>query len=207
MKKLLVLLLVLGMASMANAYIIEVVTNGLGDLGHSGTINDRLEPSETIPIKIVLNYNPHYYYPGYVSYDGYMLSMMDLDLHVSGNGSFDAITKLDGTIKKRHVNFDPWGNSPVTDTGVDQMGGIAGTAIGPGPQDLVWDMFIHCDGPGPIVVDLTLNGLSEYSPYNYPRDWVALSEGDLGDLVIYNVPEPMTIALLGLGGLFLRRRK
>jgi len=38
-------------------------------------------------------------------------------------------------------------------------------------------------------------------------DWVNAVEADFGDLIIYQIPEPMTVALLGLGGLFLLRRR
>jgi len=57
MKKLLVLMLVLGMASLANATVIDVVTVGVGSLGHAGTLTDPLVESETIEIQIILNAN------------------------------------------------------------------------------------------------------------------------------------------------------
>ena len=210
MKKLLVLMLVLGLVTMANATIIDVVQVGLGDMGHSGTELDPLELSETIDIKLVLNHYPSAYGS---QYDGYALSSMDLDLHIIGKGS------LGGTVNKvgdiwHNNGFGAWGDSGITPTGVDQMGGVASPIIAgsAGGTDLVWNLTVHCDGPGPITIDLTLNGLSEYSNSsdgagNMWPPIVAMTEASLGDLVIYNIPEPMSIALLGLGGLFLRRRK
>ena len=228
MKKLLVLMLVLGLATAASATVIDVVPVDIGQSGgRTGGVDDPLEESDVIGLKIVLNSNP---YPGtsYPSYDGYILSSMDLDLHISGPGSLDA-----GTYGKQGPNWqaNP-GLSPfgVVDAdgdisnGLDQISGVALTPVGPDlagavPEgvDLMWDLLLHCDGIGDVVIDLTLNGLTEYAvwsngtgtgPSEIPQSvWEAATENDLGDLVIHQIPEPMTVALLGLGGLFLRRRK
>ncbi len=66
MKKLLILMLVFGMASLANAKIIDVVTDGVGSMGHAGTPGDRLAVGESIAVKIVLNADPDptWYYGG-----------------------------------------------------------------------------------------------------------------------------------------------
>jgi len=55
---------------------------------------------------------------------------------------------------------------------------------------LVADIAFHCDGPGVVILNL----------FN--------SNGELRDTltIVQEVPEPMTLGLLGLGGLFLRRR-
>jgi hypothetical protein len=54
-----------------------------------------------------------------------------------------------------------------------------------------WDEEFHCDGEG--LVTLTLYDSGGVNP--------------LDTITITQLPEPVTIALLGLGGLFLRRRK
>ncbi len=235
MKKLLVLMLVLGMASLANATIVDVVKAGLGSLGHTGESTDPLrgDLGETIEIKLVLNSNP---YPGtaYPSYDGYLLSTMDFSLDVSGPGTLDAGTKdKDGnpvwkydTRLSPFAVVDPTGatNPPYDEIadGLDRIMGVALTPVAPpltgstGPIPLVWDLIITCTGDGNLTLDLSIDGVSEYSPYSkmdgispYPVDpgWVLMVNGDLGDLVIHQVPEPATIALLGLGGLCLLRRR
>jgi len=213
MKKLLVLMLVLGMASLANATVMDVVLDGVGSLGHAGTSTDPLYESETIGVKIVLNRNPNPSYPG-GTYDGYWLSMMDLDLHVSGPGSLSHTNlKATGEIKagSRDAGFYPWYNSTVSATGLDRFGGSAMPPIKAtaGTVDLVWDFVIHCDGYGYTILDLTIAvaGGTQHSNYGYPIAWLNTVEADLGDLVIHQVPEPATIALLGLGGLFLVRRR
>jgi hypothetical protein len=208
MKKVLVLMLVLGMVSLANATVVDVVKNGVGSQGHAGTSTDPLTVGETIGIKLVLNYHP----AGSPSYDGYRLSSMNLDLHVSGPANFSAIVTTDGTIKSayRNTGLSPWFNTVPSAVGITQLMATALTPISGAtgkPTDLVWGMTIACTGNGMVTVDLTLYGLSEYKPYGDSPAWVAMVEGDLGDLIIHQVPEPMTIALLGLGGLLLRRRR
>ena len=54
-----------------------------------------------------------------------------------------------------------------------------------------WDIVFHCDGTGDVTIELHDNTGANL----------------IDSAVVHQVPEPMTIALLGLGGLFLRRRK
>ena len=229
MRKLLILMLVFGMASLANATVIDVVTVGLGDMGHAGTSEDPLVESEIIEIMIVLNNNP---YPGYSTYDGYVIDAFDLDLHVSGAGSLGVVMMLDKFGNptdvpdlQHHEDLEFWSQPDplIVDNKIAQlMGGTMGYVF-PGEVPLVWNLLIHCDGSGDVLVDLTLNGTTHYFDYwsplhgepytGYPasHDLVAwekfATEEDLGNLVIHNVPEPATIALLGLGSLFLMRRR
>jgi hypothetical protein len=59
------------------------------------------------------------------------------------------------------------------------------------PGDGVWyEVPFHCEGPETVVINLWDGNYAE-----------------ILDTLVITQPEPMTVALLGLGGLFLRRRK
>jgi hypothetical protein len=60
--------------------------------------------------------------------------------------------------------------------------------------DVIIDgIILHCKGPGDVTIKL------------YSTDWGTAQL--LDSVIIHQVPEPMTVALLGLGGLFLLRRR
>ena len=213
MKKLLILALVLGMAALAQAGpVISVVTSGAGDAGNAGTSGDPLVAGEMIAVKVVLVDNPGSHSTS-TYYDGYILSSMDLDLSVSAQGTIAEKGTTAPTRMKHHASFATWAEPEpaIASNGIAYFGGVGPTAgiTSPyGDVDLVWNLEITAAGTGNITIDLGLNGTTSYSVAGGGElSWVNAVEGDLGDLTIYAVPEPITIALLGLGGLFLRRRK
>jgi hypothetical protein len=179
------------------ASVIELVPVNIGQSeGRLGSAGNPLHGGDKIGLKIVLNHNP---YPANSSYDGFLLSSMDLDLHVLGPGCLDVGTRnYIGNPVWKSVFAPPWFiiNDNYLCDGLDQIYGVTLTPI-QGPVDLVWDLILTCDGSGPIVLDLTLNGLSEYAQYSngsgQPLDtWRAMTEQDLGDLILYvvGVPDP-----------------
>lgn len=186
MKKFLVLLMVLGMASWAHAGLIDVVMTGYDDLDQDGEISE----SDIVYIAITL--------PGAGTSDGY-----DLDLHVSGPGT---LMEVDGGPNPNHQpGVGMWSYSGIENNGIAKMEEVH--LMGQFTGDLIWGLAIHCDGLGEVLVDLTLNVGARVDP-DGGDNYQDLTEADLGDLTIVQVPEPMTIALLGLGGLLaLRRRK
>ena len=182
MKKLLVLMLVLGMTSLANAGLVLSVDGALDP--EDTTIN--LTPSETIEIDIHATNMPVGIVMGWIT--------------IQGPGSIDASNALGWEDSSGNNVADPPLSTYIT--------GLVGYGY-PGVVDIIewdisditepldaptgkvlWNMIFHCDGLGDVTLTLMDPAFTVYDVQ-----------------VIHNIPEPMTIALLGLGGLFLRRRR
>lgn len=211
--------LMAGIVSTVDATVIDVVTVGVGDMGHAGTIEDPLVVGEYIGIEVFLNHNP---YPGYPSYDGYLLSSMDIDLDVTGAGSLQVPLCPDRSIRTLLEAALDW-NAGFAAIGAHELRPeairVTGVSFGfAGPTYLVRGMGVQATGNGNINVSQTiyLSG-GQYSPYKtpagdpypgvYPDHWIWMVEADLGDLVIYAVPEPIAMLLLSAGGTVLMRKR
>ena len=165
MKKVLVLLLVFGMASAANAGLWISVN---GDVDPPDT-EVWLAPSEWAVIDVYS--------------DGTTASDQEFRLFVT-NGGYD----ISGAI------------NTVNEGGVYDLGfgeifldlAVVAVPIPPVPQGTVIDqILVHCEAPD---IDMFL-------------ELVASRDGLLDSQIIHQLPEPATIALLGLGGLALLRRR
>ena len=225
------------LSSCANATVIDVITDGLGTNGHAGTIENPLVPGDWIYIDIVLNHNPYPGYPSYDGYalDAMDLSLHvsgpgtlnviqmydkggyypDYLLHHTDFDVWDQSGYMDGT----YQGYEPL----IVDNSIDKLiGGTFGYILGsnppdgngppPSPTKLVWNLFIECEDYGQIHIDLALRGTTHYWDYSNPAgrpygEAKYAVEDNLGDLVLYSIPEPMTICLLGLGGLFFVRKR
>ena len=179
MKKLLVLTLVLGMASLASASL-SIVIDGV-EVGGEITI----APSDTIMIGVCEDTDGSANYTGQAQV---LISLATTDL-----ASWTGVTEV----------YSPPAIIPATDvwtyygTGVDpSMDVYFGDFASGSPTDyalagVFGELGLHCDGEGDVVITLMDSSMNE-----------------LDTIVIHQlIPEPMTMALLGLGGLFLRRRR
>ena len=184
MKKVLAFVLVLGMASLANAALtLQVATDGQ----HNPRINDPqggepfepfldseifLQPTDTIWIGIHNDQG--------VQYDAVVL--------IYGPGSWTGGISVIGypyVIPVAYGVAPPYTPSYVAlayaSTSAVYDGLIPGVGL---------DFEFHCDGLGPVTIMV--------------QD---LDTGQTDQLLIHQIPEPMTMALLGLGGLGLLRRR
>lgn len=186
-KKLLIFMLVLGMASAANANLL-ISVGGVVDPPDTEIF---LMPSQEVIIDIMGDGRPtgadFWLIPdGYGSVGGgvmlYTGNLSVLSTYTLGDGS--------GVVEWLNVSGYPDAKNTV------YMGfGNAPEAL-PLNGKLVDEIIFHCDGIPPEA------------PFDSVLTLVDSTLAVIEDIqIIHQIPEPMTIALLGLGGLFLRRRK
>ena len=177
MKKMLVLILVLGMASAASATL-QISVNGDPEPVDSQIW---LEPSQELILDVWTDAG---LLPG--SDEGFWAITVDQLGHISGGvgmtGNTDVVVQGDAT------GYAPGQGIWFT----------TGSATGQYPAGtvLVDDILFHCLDDGDAVV--TIWDISAFDGSGIAQDSVIIHQG---------IPEPMTLALLGMGGLFLVRRK
>ena len=217
MKNLLAMLLVLGLASFANATPVmnfDLVPTP-GQSGHGFDPGDDLMPSEWVEIDVVYTGNVPLWSSGmlYITIDGAGEWCGD------DSSSYDPPGLPIEDVWTWHVNFEAGVSGIKSMTKVDskniEIGGVAAFYIFVAIQsgETIFDhLNVHCTGFGPFVVTLT-PATSTANPIGTPLYWESATElrEDLqaggSSITIYQVPEPMTIALLGIGGLGLIRRR
>ena len=133
---------------------------------------------DILPIKIVLNHNPNRYTAqgAPASYDGYLLSLMDVGVAINGSGTIVPTNLIKFGPNKgeplvgRNAGF---GHFQIVDegsqapgewkffNGIDRVAGVSLAEI-QGKADLVWDLAFRLEGTGYVIIDLTLTGLNQY---------------------------------------------
>ena len=171
MKKLLILMLVLGLASAANAAIV-ISLDGATDIDEI-----TISVSDTVVIDI---YDDQPYSASYIVY---------LDIGPIADGDYSLSDARLGPAAGDYASI-----LQGTYEGYDDFEVSQADLVDPTPgAGVIFLVDLHCesvDPDGVVLVDLFDAG------------------GCLIDsATIHQVPEPMTIALLGLGGLLLRRRR
>ena len=188
MKKLLVLSLVLGIASMASAgFLISV--DGVVDPEDTTIVLDYPSGTAIIDIHGTTHTDPS----------------QTLKLVIEGPGSLDianAVGWLQSTVLQStpETGYDNWKAGLEGQFGYENITSMFDIVIqdtsepfDPIPDGVVYDdILFHCDGEG----DVRLSLINPDMPTEV-----------FDTQIIHQIPEPVTMALLGLGALLLRRKK
>ena len=179
MKKLLVLLMVLGMTQLASAGLIFTVN------GEPQPDEIYLQPSQTIEIGLELEQGQ--------TIAGYqiMYTLSNEQGELLYDGSEPSFYWPGGMFVGKVNGYDQEGVCTWVEIAASNFGTYAS-----GPLDLMDGLIFHCLEATDVI--LTVTGVVDLD---------GVSGVDVDHTLIIHQPEPMTIALLGLGGLFLRRRK
>jgi hypothetical protein len=186
MKNVLIVFTVLAMASVANATL-SLSFNGRIDLPDSEIT---LKPSQTAVIDVhsqneIAKWTNLVVVQGLASADLTGMSIIpdpdieELIMDVSADPDFRAFVIGYGYLDPVAIAYSEFVH-------------VSGTPKNIPDGVLIDGILLHCEGqPGDVIVTL-LDG----------ADGTRLDQ-----MVIHQIPEPITLSLLGLGGLFLRRRK
>ena len=193
MKKFLVLSLVLAVASMANAGVLQISVNGNQDPVDSEIW---LNPSDELILDIWTLGNINYF-------ETHNWALVVDTTYGSISGGLAVFATPGTTNSVEGLTDDNAGVLPEP-----PLAGIWGQLAHipanfqpiPDGTTLIDQILFHCEGPGDAVVQLY--AIQSGQPFGGTAGGTLLDE-----VIIHQTPEPMTVALLGLGGLFLRRRK
>jgi hypothetical protein len=179
MKKLLVLMLVLGIASLANAAAINV----LGD----SSVGVGVTKTYTITIS------------GSIPDNG----LISFDVEVHGSNAKATMSSWTIISTGRNTLLDYVGDliSTPPDYGKEVVAAQDSGTTAIGSTLLSFDLTGVTTG----TIDLTTEEIAFFT-VTAGGGWNDLHP-DMGSMQVTIVPEPMTLVLLGLGGLFLRRRR
>jgi hypothetical protein len=203
MKKVIVLFMVLGLVSVANAGVVDVLITSLNGEAITPTKEITISASDVIDFQIT-----------FTAPTTEWLFAIGAVMNVTGPASLDFSNFVYATYDPDaeawtnvdiHAQFDPDFHSLGTNYIVEaaKAKGVKGTAAE------IWtvrNLGLHCDGYGDVTLFLTNYAGSPTIVIDTSYNEVPYTFG-AGVVIHQLIPEPMTLTLLGLGSLFLARRK
>ena len=239
MKKLLIFMLVLGMASLANATIVGL---HIDSAAPGGSVATQLGPSGTAIVWVTVDTTAPTGSP-------LNLGSLDVLIGIDGGGAtgtiVNALNPLDIVVGHFYGAQATWYGAPPPAPPLSLIGGwgvgmTPPPIYGAGNQSVEigagqFGVQVYATSYPPMAV-LPPDGVSHFAPWLEGAigyvEIHCLGAGDItisiagaqsfggtimddgitvpgfgASTTVYQIPEPMTVLLLGLGGLFLRRRK
>ncbi len=201
MKRLLVLFVVISLANTALGGEIDIMITSLNGTPIAPVSEITVQPSDTVDLAIVWN-----------GLTGRYLFTISTIIQKTGPGTLN----LNSTVT--NPNFEPTMELKGTTGGQQWIAEVPSITIGYGlgvpgitsqTQPCVSNILLHCDGTGNTIIKLldyvnVVYGVGSLES-DFQPNWFYPTYGS--GVIIHQVPEPATLLLLGLGGLFLRRRK
>jgi hypothetical protein len=177
MKKLLAVALVMGLASAANA----------GLMFQAPDYPDGEVPQDVITICVVSD----------EAINSWKIGALTVDLPDPVLGEFNVNTAF----ATQFLGVARDGQENIVRT---NWGGTALVNVEPGP----WGCFTIDLSNVPVSTYITIDDYAGSTPYGGPpvKSTLGIATVDIAPLTLHVIPEPITLTLLGLGGLFLRRR-
>ena len=218
MKKLLAMLLVLGLANFANATMSFDLVPTQG--GHGFSPDDPLLPSEWVELDVVYSGDVPLWSSGALTLtitgpgewcgpdaDTYDPPGLPIEQAWTWHEKFDPEYKFMGVIAMPGINSISMPDSRTIEvSGTTDLNKDIAIVAG----EILFDhLNIHCTGNGEVVVTLTPSADTAIgTPVYWDGELLTNDLNAVGSAIsIYQIPEPMTMALLGIGGLALIRRR
>ncbi len=192
MKKFLLLMLVLGLATTAQAGLVF-------------TVNGEPQPEEVwlVPSEIIeldLEVDPVQKIFAFTI--DYVLSNAQAEFITDGatNPQYPDLTDIEFPME-----FELLSEVSTDEPQLVQITGsqLFGDPI-PGPGVIMKELYIHCLDATDVILQIISRGVELY---DLDDNKIFIPDGTVMHTLTIHQPEPMTVALLGLGGLFVLRRK
>jgi hypothetical protein len=212
MRKLIAILFILAAVNVANAGYVDLVISSLDGQPITQTQEIYIFPSDVIGVDVV--YTPEA--------QGWSIIAISKEMVISPQGSMTANlgVSISTPFNPGLIIWNPGWHPDLSRITIisdpkqgkvgDPLIDIVANDVGSVATGIVLDHFLlHCEGPFDVLVKLMENPNTEvaWESLESDEDWNWFHLGEGPGIIIHQTPEPMTITLLGLGGLAILRKR